>query len=121
MNQHNEHYVDLRARANAAGDEMARSFEEAHQAYERGDGGRAKELSNKGKAAQQEILGAGAVAEHGEVPIGPEDRFVLAVPPWAAAELLPGLAVPTEHRSIVNAHFAALPAPSRRALRSLVG
>lgn len=55
MNQHNEHYVDLRARANAAGDEMARSFEEAHQAYERGDGGRAKELSNKGKAAQQEM------------------------------------------------------------------
>ncbi|KAL1942517.1 hypothetical protein VTO73DRAFT_6119 [Trametes versicolor] len=55
VNQHNEHYVDLRARANAAGDEMARSFEEAHQAYERGDGARAKELSNKGKAAQQEM------------------------------------------------------------------
>ncbi|KAH9858381.1 hypothetical protein C2E23DRAFT_6 [Lenzites betulinus] len=55
VNQHNAHYVDLRARANAAGDEMARSFEEAHQAYERGDGARAKELSNKGKAAQQEM------------------------------------------------------------------
>ncbi|KAI0365630.1 DUF1771-domain-containing protein [Pilatotrama ljubarskyi] len=55
VNQHNEYYVDLRARANAAGDEMARNFEEAHKAYERGDGARAKELSNAGKAAQQEM------------------------------------------------------------------
>ncbi|KAI0633330.1 hypothetical protein C8Q77DRAFT_1057428 [Trametes polyzona] len=55
VNQHNEYYVGLRARANAAGDEMARSFEEAHQAYERGDGALAKELSNKGKAAQKEM------------------------------------------------------------------
>ncbi|KAI0829610.1 hypothetical protein BC628DRAFT_1416664 [Trametes gibbosa] len=55
VNQHNAHYVDLRARANAAGDEMARCFEEAHQAYEHRDGARAKELSNRGKAAQQEM------------------------------------------------------------------
>ncbi len=55
MNQHNEHYVGLRARANAAGDEMARNFDEAHKAYESGDGARAKELSNAGKAAQQEL------------------------------------------------------------------
>ncbi|KAI0356237.1 DUF1771-domain-containing protein [Trametes cingulata] len=55
VNQHNQYYVDLRARANAAGDEMARNFEEAHKAYERGDGARAKELSNAGKAAQQEM------------------------------------------------------------------
>ncbi|KAI0690187.1 hypothetical protein C8T65DRAFT_745909 [Cerioporus squamosus] len=55
VNQHNEHYVGLRARANAAGDEMARNFDEAHKAYESGDGARAKELSNAGKAAQQEM------------------------------------------------------------------
>ncbi|KAL7281248.1 hypothetical protein ACG7TL_004556 [Trametes sanguinea] len=55
VNQHNEYYVGLRARANAAGDEMARCFDEAHRAYESGDGARAKELSNKGKAAQQEM------------------------------------------------------------------
>ena len=55
MNQHNEYYVGLRARANAAGDEMARNFDEAHKAYERGDGARAKELSNAGKAAQKEM------------------------------------------------------------------
>ena len=55
MNQHNEHYVGLRARANAAGDEMARSFDAAHAAHAAGDGARAKELSNAGKAAQHEM------------------------------------------------------------------
>ncbi|KAI0743849.1 hypothetical protein C8Q80DRAFT_1106419, partial [Daedaleopsis nitida] len=55
VNQHNEHYVALRARANAAGDEMARNFDEAHRTYESGDGARAKELSNAGKAAQREM------------------------------------------------------------------
>ena len=55
MNQHNEYYMGLRARANAAGDDMARSFDAAHAAYEGGDGARAKELSNAGKAAQKEM------------------------------------------------------------------
>lgn len=55
MNQHNEHYMSLRARANAAGDEMARNFDAAHEAYAGGDGARAKELSNAGKAAQKEM------------------------------------------------------------------
>ena len=55
MNQHNEHYMGLRARANAAGDEMARNFDAAHGAYAGGDRARAKELSNAGKAAQKEM------------------------------------------------------------------
>ncbi|RPD63861.1 DUF1771-domain-containing protein [Lentinus tigrinus ALCF2SS1-6] len=55
VNQHNEYYVGLRANANAAGDDMARNFDEAHKAYESGDGARAKELSNAGKAAQKEM------------------------------------------------------------------
>ena len=47
--------MGLRARANAAGDEMARNFDEAHRAYEGGDGARAKELSNQGKAHKAEM------------------------------------------------------------------
>ena len=35
----------------------------------------------------------------------PDDRVLLAVPPQIAAQLLPGLAVPTESRAILNAHF----------------
>lgn len=39
------------------------------------------------------------------VPLAPSDAVVLAVPPRAAASLLPGLTVPTRFRAIVNAHF----------------
>jgi squalene-associated FAD-dependent desaturase len=39
------------------------------------------------------------------VDVGAQDVVVLAVPPGVAADLLPGLTVPTEFRPIVNAHF----------------
>ncbi|SJK97397.1 uncharacterized protein ARMOST_00649 [Armillaria ostoyae] len=54
-NQQNEYYIDLRARANKEGDEMARCFSESHEAYNRGDGAGAKELSNQGKKHQQKM------------------------------------------------------------------
>ena len=43
-----------------------------------------------------------AFADGEELADGP---VVLAVPSWVAADLLPGLTVPTEHHSILNAHF----------------
>lgn len=46
------------------------------------------------------------------VALGEADRLVLAVPPVAAAELLPGLEAPDEMRPIVNAHIR-LPEPPR--------
>jgi hydroxysqualene dehydroxylase len=39
------------------------------------------------------------------VELGPGDTIVLAVPPAIAAGLLPEIAVPSEHRAIVNAHY----------------
>ncbi len=48
------------------------------------------------------------------VPLALVDRVILAVPPHAAAAIVPDLVVPTQHRAIVNAHFRvqeALPAP----------
>jgi hypothetical protein len=57
----------------------------------------------------------------GETPLGPHDRLVLAVPPWVAAELLPGLVVPTEHRAIVNGHFRRAPPPGAEAMIGLIG
>lgn len=39
--------------------------------------------------------------------MGPQDAVVLAVPPWAAAELLPGFAPPPMGGAIVNVHFHA--------------
>ncbi|KAJ3514633.1 hypothetical protein NLJ89_g2268 [Agrocybe chaxingu] len=54
-NQSNEYYVSLRARANEHGDQMAKRFQEGHEAYARGDGALAKELSNKGKEHQRKM------------------------------------------------------------------
>ncbi|MBC7952662.1 MAG: FAD-dependent oxidoreductase [Rhodospirillaceae bacterium] len=42
--------------------------------------------------------------DDGTIALGPHDRVVLALPPWAASELLPGLP-PMPTRAIVNAHY----------------
>jgi len=39
------------------------------------------------------------------LPVAADDAVILAAPPWAAADLLPGLTVPDDFRAIVNAHF----------------
>jgi hydroxysqualene dehydroxylase len=41
----------------------------------------------------------------GTLPVSSGDVVVLAVPPWVAADLVPGLTVPDDFRAIVNAHF----------------
>ena len=46
-----------------------------------------------------------------EVVMGPGDLAILAVPPWAAQDLLPGVGAPDDFRAIVNGHFL-IPAPA---------
>lgn len=55
INQQNEQYKSLRARANEEGDRMAKCFQDSHEAYARGDGAAAKSLSNEGKAHKQNM------------------------------------------------------------------
>jgi hydroxysqualene dehydroxylase len=43
------------------------------------------------------------------IVLGVDDAVILAVPPYTAASLVPGLDVPTEFRAIVNAHFRVEP------------
>jgi hypothetical protein len=43
--------------------------------------------------------------------VGADDAVVLAVPPYAAGALVPGLRTPDEYRAIINAHFR-LPPPA---------
>ena len=47
----------------------------------------------------------------GTLPIGAEDHVILALPPWAAASLVPGLTVPDDFRAILSAHFRIAPQP----------
>jgi hypothetical protein len=46
---------------------------------------------------------------------------VLAVPPWAAADLLPGLTVPNDFRAIVNAHFKMAAPAGAPAMLGVIG
>ena len=41
----------------------------------------------------------------GPIALGPEDAVVLAVPPWIAADLLPGLVAPDAFEAILNIHY----------------
>ncbi|MEE9249790.1 MAG: hydroxysqualene dehydroxylase HpnE [Alphaproteobacteria bacterium] len=55
-----------------------------------------------------DVEGAGARAllfAQRTVSLAPRDRVVLAVPPQAAAALIPGLRAPQESRAILNVHF----------------
>jgi hydroxysqualene dehydroxylase len=45
----------------------------------------------------------------GPIALSPGDAVVLAVPPWVAVELLPGLVAPDEFQAIVNVHFRIAP------------
>jgi squalene-associated FAD-dependent desaturase len=51
----------------------------------------------------ERVLGLDFAGE--SVALAPADRVVLALPPTAAAELLPGLRAPEESRPIVNVHL----------------
>ena len=41
----------------------------------------------------------------GPIALGPDDAVVSAVPPWVAADLLPGLVAPEAFEAILNIHF----------------
>ncbi|MFA5988945.1 MAG: hydroxysqualene dehydroxylase HpnE [Sphingomonas sp.] len=53
--------------------------------------------------------------------VGDDAVVILAVPPWIAADLVPGLAVPDRFCSILNAHFACLPPPGAPPITALIG
>jgi hypothetical protein len=43
------------------------------------------------------------------IVLGEGDAAILAVPPWIAPSLVPGLSAPSQFRAIVNAHFRIAP------------
>jgi len=57
----------------------------------------------------------------GRQDIAADEAVVLAVPAWVAAELVPGLTVPNEHRAILNVHFACPPPPGAPPMLGLIG
>jgi squalene-associated FAD-dependent desaturase len=57
----------------------------------------------------------------GEQELGPRDSVILAVPPWTAQELLPGLVAPDAFCAIVNAHFKLAPPAELPLIVGLIG
>ncbi|KEP52459.1 Smr domain protein C11H11 [Rhizoctonia solani 123E] len=53
--QADPHYQQLRSRAREEGDAMARAFDASQEAYQTGDGAKAKQLSNEGKRHKAEM------------------------------------------------------------------
>jgi squalene-associated FAD-dependent desaturase len=49
----------------------------------------------------------GLVGPNVDEIIDPDDRIILATPPWVAADLVPGLIVPNAFEAILNLHFRA--------------
>ena len=56
-----------------------------------------------------------------KITLAADDAVVLAVPPRAAATLLPGLKTPTKFRAIVNAHFRVDPPRDAAPILGVVG
>ncbi len=46
-----------------------------------------------------------SISASDSITLAGDDAVILAVPPYVAAALVPGLETPTEFRAIVNAHF----------------
>lgn len=90
---------------------LAAAFVEPALAYLQARGAPARmrrrllRLDSDGRRVTALVFSDGAVA------LGPEEKVVLAVPPWVAADLLPGLTVPDAFEGIVNGHFR-LPSPA---------
>ncbi len=55
------------------------------------------------------------------VEIAPGEAVILAVPPWIAADLVPGLVVPDRFCSILNAHFAIKPPKDAHPITAVIG
>ena len=72
-------------------------------------------------AISEDRVGALKFGSDDTVALSPGDAVVLAVPPRAAASLLPGLTVPTRFRAIVNAHFRFDPPRDQPPILGVVG
>jgi squalene-associated FAD-dependent desaturase len=57
----------------------------------------------------------------GPVALAPKDAVVLAVPPWVATQLVPGLTAPDAFEAIVNGHFRTPPPAGAAIVTGVLG
>jgi hydroxysqualene dehydroxylase len=76
---------------------------------------RGAEVRLNSRIAELTIEGGRITALRGpdrSIQLGPDDAVVLAVPPWVATDLLPGLVAPQAFEAILNIHFLQVADPS---------
>ena len=78
-----------------------------------------------GHELREFVMAAGRISElkfgDDRIAVGPDDAVVMAVPPRAAASLLPGLKTPSKFRAILNAHFRFDPPAGMPPILGVVG
>jgi squalene-associated FAD-dependent desaturase len=57
----------------------------------------------------------------GDVAVAVKDRVIVAVPPWAAKPLLPGIEAPDAYRAIVSGHFGIAPPEGAAPITGIIG
>ena len=77
-------------------------------------GQRLRNLIFQGQAVQELQL-ADAM-----LPLSAKDSVILAVPPWSATAMLPGLTAPDEFRAILSAHFRVAPPPGAAPITGII-
>ena len=78
-------------------------------------GQRLRNLLFQGEAVQELQL------QDATLPISARDSVILALPPWSATSLLPGLIGPDEFRAILSAHFRITPQPDAAPITGIIG
>ena len=79
------------------------------------------EVRFNNRVAALDIEGDRIGALHTTDGVLPVEAVVLAVPPWVAADLLPGLVAPNEFQSILNIHFRADADPGEVGFVGVIG
>lgn len=103
-----------------AGHGLAKSFIDPALAYLAGHGAivrfgdRLRAIRFEGRRA------AGLDFDGGSRLLGEQDAALIAVPPWIAKDLLPGLEAPDDFRAILNVHFRIAPPRGQPAILGVV-
>lgn len=85
---------------------LSEAFVEPALRFLKERGATVRHNSRLGRLAYEGGRVAGLVLGAGSMRLRPWDQVILALPPKATADAVPGLEVPTDHRGIANLHFA---------------
>jgi squalene-associated FAD-dependent desaturase len=100
---------------------LSAAFVDPAAAYLTAKGGRLK----LGRRLRRLEMSDGRVTALGfsdqDQPVPADRPVILAVPPWVAQELIPGLTAPDDFRAIVNGHFRIAPPPGTEPMIGLIG